>query len=546
MPPVNTSIPAFNATDNVPRCPHAGVCVAQPGAAAGVPVVGPASLPPAGATKATLWHEDEGLMRRLTVRALDPAYLELVVPVFRIAQVAIDAEGRQLGETQVVPSALRVDVPTQWRACDYRGERGLGLWPMNTSALDSLLTHWAPAMSLLRVVRASYVNRFPAAALRMTLGDVHRLASLLQAVPAYGLMRRDERIDNGELHPVWSTLFRAAEGVRLAVQHMLCGHGGDAPLPAHQTVGADTVLDFVRRHRLFHSAHAVCAGPAALIDEFLQVLIEGRPASNGQAVVLDPVLTEELQHLGAALDYGLRALMAYATTRALEAVWQREAHRLGELAAGWRGRRTPQVVTWQQRMQRCHESLDARSAATLTASLQTPLAAATELYSACARGLNALAETDALRAAVITPAAAPAGRKVAELSAVFAQRLGLLPGEAAAELRLLVTGVLTLLATTRAVVAVARDTQAGIQHLLGRAPARRPLQASDLELHDHLFGEPQPRPPQLPAELEAMFGIGLRVSAERIEIDTPRDGPPGEGFVPRSETRTAMREAVAA
>ncbi len=381
--------------------------------------------------------------------------------------------------------------------------------------------------------------------IRLQKPEVAIVAAAAAGWPASML---EETIDEAIRRRLISTgsLSRAAEGVRLAVQHMLCGHGGDAPLPAHQTVGADTVLDFVRRHRLFHSAHAVCAGPAALIDEFLQVLIEGRPASSGQAVVLDPVLTEELQHLGAALDYGLRALMAHATTRALEAVWQREAHGLGELAAGWRGRRTPQVMAWQQRMQRCHEGLDARSAATLTASLQTPLAAATELYSACARGLNALAETDALRAAVITPAAAPAGRKVAELSTVFAQRLGLLPGEAAAELRLLVTGVLTLLATTRAVVAVARDTQAGIQHLLGRAPARRPLQASDLELHDHLFGEPQPRPPQLPAELEAMFGIGLRVSAERIEIDTPRDGPPGEGFVPRSETRTAMREAVAA
>ncbi len=527
MTPVNTTTSAFNAFDAQPGCPHAAARPASSGARDGRP----AALPRAGATRACLWHEGGGLIRELTGRALDPAHLELVVPAFRIAQVAIDAEGRQLGETQVVPAALRVDVPTQWRACDYRGERGLGLWPMNASALDSLMAHWAPAMSLLRVVRASYVNRFPAAALRMTLGDVHRLASLLQAVPAYGLMRHDDRIDNGELHPVWSTLFRAADGVRLAVQRMLCGHGGDAPLPAHLAVGSDMVLDFVRRHRLFHSAHAVCAGPMALIDEFLQVLIEGRPASSGQAVVLDPALTEELQHLGAALDYGLRALMAHATTRALEAVWQREAHRLVELAAGWRGRRTPQIAAWLQRMQQCNERLDARSASTLTASLQTPLAAATELFSACARGLHALDEVDALRAAVLAPPTGPAGRKVTELTAVFAQRLGLLPGEAEGELRTLVACVLGLLATTRSVVAVARDVQAGINRLLGRAPAKRPLRSSDLELHDHLFGEPLPRPPQLPAELESVFGIGLRVSADRVEIDTPRDGPPSAAIV---------------
>lgn len=527
---MNTSTSAFNAFDDQPRCPHASARPASFGESAS----GPMALPPAGAARACLWHEGEGLMRELTGRALDPAYLELVVPAFRIAQVAIDAEGRQLGETQVVPAVMRVDVPTQWLACDYRGERGLGLWPMNASALDSLRAHWAPAMSLLRVVRACYVKRFPSAALRMTLGDVHRLVSLLQAVPAYGLMRHDERIENGELHPVWSTLFRAADGVRLAVQRMLCGHGGDAPLPAHQAVGSDMVLDFVRRHRLFHSAHAVCAGPMALIDEFLQVLIEGRPASSGQAVVLDPVLTEELQHLGAALDYGLRALMAHATTRALEAVWQREAHRLGELAAGWRGRRTPQIAAWLQRMQQCNDRLATRSASTLTESLQTPLAAATELFSACARGLHALDEVDALRAAVLAPPSPPVGRKVAELTAVFAQRLGLLPGEAEGELRLLVASVLGLLATTRSIVGVASDTQAGINRLLGRAAARRPLQASDLELHDHLFGEPQPRPQQLLAELESVFGIGLRVGADRVEIDTPRGGPPSAASVRRT------------
>jgi len=40
-----------------------------------------------------------------------------------------------------------------------------------------------------------------------------------------------------------------------------------------------------------------------------------------------------------------------------------------------------------------------------------------------------------------------------------------------------------------------------------------------------------PRPPQLPAELESVFGIGLRVSADRVEIDTPRDGPPSAAIV---------------
>ena len=75
----------------------------------------PSPLAPAKTAVARSWHECPGLMAELTGRPLDIGYLELVVPIFRVAHMSLDAEGRQVGESNAFPAVLRVDVPTRWR-----------------------------------------------------------------------------------------------------------------------------------------------------------------------------------------------------------------------------------------------------------------------------------------------------------------------------------------------------------------------------------------------------------------------------------------------
>ena len=95
----------------------------------------PAPLPPGPSKRARSWDECEELTREITGQPLEHGYLELIVPVFRVAHIALDTEGRQVGEANVFPKPLRVDVPTRWRTCIYPGTRYLDPKPMNVSAL---------------------------------------------------------------------------------------------------------------------------------------------------------------------------------------------------------------------------------------------------------------------------------------------------------------------------------------------------------------------------------------------------------------------------
>jgi hypothetical protein len=83
----------------------------------------PSPLPPAHSTVPRTWSDCDAIMRELTGRPLELGYLELIMPIYRVAHIAMDAEGRQVGEANVFPQPLRLDVPTEWRTCPYPGSR---------------------------------------------------------------------------------------------------------------------------------------------------------------------------------------------------------------------------------------------------------------------------------------------------------------------------------------------------------------------------------------------------------------------------------------
>ena len=95
---------------------------------------------------------------------MELGFLEVILPIFRIAHAALDTDQRQVGEANVFPSGLRLDVPTEWRTCNLPGTRYQNEKPMNVTAMRVMRAHWSQMMATLLRVREAYLSRFPEAA----------------------------------------------------------------------------------------------------------------------------------------------------------------------------------------------------------------------------------------------------------------------------------------------------------------------------------------------------------------------------------------------
>jgi len=81
----------------------------------------PSPLPATQSTVARTWFDCASIMRELTGHPLELSYLEFVVPLSRVAHMALDAEGRQVGEANVFPPQLRLlRTSLESRATSYR------------------------------------------------------------------------------------------------------------------------------------------------------------------------------------------------------------------------------------------------------------------------------------------------------------------------------------------------------------------------------------------------------------------------------------------
>jgi hypothetical protein len=97
----------------------------------------PARLPRSPRREPKSWMQCSEITQELAGHAVELGFLELIVPVYRIAHPSLDADGRQVGEANVFPPALRLDVQTDWRTCYYSGSRAQDVCPMNVTALKA-------------------------------------------------------------------------------------------------------------------------------------------------------------------------------------------------------------------------------------------------------------------------------------------------------------------------------------------------------------------------------------------------------------------------
>ena len=232
-------------------------------------------------------------------RAIDLSNLEAVVPVYRVAHPVLDRDGRQVGENNVTPRSLFLDLPTQRRLCNYAGDRYQADAPTNVTALKHMTSRWPELLSLTEQSRAAFVGRFPRREPAFTAGDMQLLSACTLASVGYVMVRGVDPVPNGQLDAGLAAMFRLIDGVRLVTTDMIRATAGEQG--CGRIVTAQGIADYAERNGIYHGTYGVCAGPQALIDEYLRVLVGDVRAP----IEVEPDLASRVGDLAAALDYGL-------------------------------------------------------------------------------------------------------------------------------------------------------------------------------------------------------------------------------------------------
>ncbi len=479
----------------------------------------PAPLPPGPNTRPRDWRDSAALMHELTGRALEPGWLELVVPVFRVAHMALDADGRQVGESNVFPPALRMDIATRWRTCIYPGTRHRNARPMNVTALKAMRAHWPQMMAALRVVRAAYLRRFPRLQGGWTVGHLERLATAVLAVPSYALMKATDPVPGGALHPALSSLFRVTDGLRMVMHQMLFVPIAEPTLAPEAPMDAARILAYAERNHSFDSEHGVCAGPQGLVAEFLAVLVDGVPP-DGPSPALEPAVAAALADVEPAIDYALTGLQAYAAVFSLWPRMTRAYETLLPRLADWAGAapHRPALQAWHTRLEGHVKAVQQATYLAQESWRADRERVYADMHDQCARGLK---RDDAPLASRLQPTAGRAAAMQVALDAALRQ--GLAGGEAGtpaeADARAAVAAHLAAyLADEQALLGVAVEVQSRINALLGRAAPVRPFDAADIDLHNRLQGAAARRLPDLVAELSEVLGLPIHLDADAWRI----------------------------
>jgi hypothetical protein len=485
----------------------------------------PSPLPPALTTEPCTWFESASITQTLTGRPLELGYLEMVIPIFRVAHIALDAEGRQVGEANVFPKALRLDVPTSWRTCIYPGTRFQADRPMNVTALKSMRAHWSQMMQALLIIRHAYLERFPAARQGWTVGHLERLATLVLAVPTYLLMRSERRIGNGELHPALSSLFRVTDGLRMTMHQMLFVPIGEPTLSPDAPMTSEEIFAYAERNYSFYSDHGVCAGPKVMIEEFLGTLVDGRTPKDAATVVLDAPVQEAIDVLDAALDYGLHGLRVHAVTFSLWPEMARTYERLAAIADAWAVQGQPQVVALRDRLR---GRIDNMKTATYLATEEWRVnreQVYADMYAQCGAALSEPRPAAALPEAIAAHRATQDADIERRLRTILLRRLTDGDESTTAHLENMVSCLANYFLQVQAIVRVACNAQNDLNALLGRSPPASLFNAAQIDIHNLLQGKEGRKLPYLDDELEEAIGMRILIDQERIQItDSITDG----------------------
>lgn len=474
----------------------------------------PSLLPPSTCPAHRMWStsECEAISLELGGQAFEIGHLEAVMPMYRIAHPALDGDGRQVGEGNVFPAGLRLDVETEWRVCQYSGSRYRDRAPMNITGLRAMIKHWKPMMLTLQRIRGALRERFgPADA--WSIGELHLLSCVVLGVPTYLLMKGGGAKPQPPIHPVLSSLFRITDGIRMTTFQLLFSIADNRP--ADEPLSAAQLYDFAESRVIFIGETGVCAGPRPLIDEFLAAAVDGAVPSGLEDVELPPEVTTALAELPQAIDYGLLGMMAWGTSLSVWLEMSRAYERVLPIfeAAFAAGGASAALLEHLRRDWRALE----RMQITLEYDRDVHWKAYQDAYERSRRSLQRPVEAETLAQAVAPWPEPP--NAAATLRDLFESRrtsgeLGGLSSQATAQL----AEALTLLLRHEQAVSAVTDRILGeINTLLRRPQPSRSVCARDYVTF-YAFASKRGRFPYLFDTLEQELGIAVSADAHGISI----------------------------
>lgn len=475
-------------------------------------------LPPARIFEPPVWDDEGKMMTFITGEPLEVGQLELVMPVFRVVHMYMDRDGRQVGEANVFPPKARMDLPTEWKTCTYEGSRYQPDAPMNATALRAMRAHWREMMAVIRKVREVYFKRFPDARNGWTVADMERMTVAVLCMPSYMLMRRDNPVANGDLHPVLSSLFRVTDGLRLTMHQMLFVPFGEPMRHPHTPMTPDEVWDYANRNHAFHSDLGVCAGPPFMIREFLSVCFDGIEPAVGTPESYDPAVQEAIDNIETAFDYAMLGLQNFATMFSQWPEMIAQHIRFHEVIDGWKGESSPKFEIIK-RIWTAHFTYATTNTYLANEEWREGrMTSYADMYDKCGFGLTGKIPDVGLRAGIdadndIFPADARAALH-AGLSRFLDDMAD--PTDLATQLT---ESLVYYLRRVQNRLAMADAVQSKINAMLGRPVPKRPFTIFDVDIYNRLLEMEGVVLTFFANEIERVFGIRVNLDAHNISIE---------------------------
>lgn len=475
----------------------------------------PSPLPPAMSSVSRTWLECEAITRELTGRSLELSYLELVVPIYRVAHPAMDAEGRQVGEANVFPKPLRLDIPTDWRVCQHVGSRYQDKLPMNVTALKTMRKHWPHCMAALLPIREAYLRRFPLVREQgWTVGDLQRLSTLVLAVPAYLLMRAEQPVSTGALHPVLSNLFRITDGVRMTLHYMLFMPVNERTLPPNAPITAEQIYAYAERNNLFLSDFGVCAGPRAMIEEFLKVLVDGERCTDADSLTMYSEVTAALDCIEQSLDYAMLGLQVHAVVNSLWPIMVRCYEQLNRVLQDWPDNGGELLRELRSAINDKVEFFTTQSVFSTEAVRVSREYVLEDMFQQCGHAVGSSTER---LSTLLKPNTCPALGAKQKLHQLLHARLSMSVADEP-HLIQLTSVLMDYFASEQAIVRAACQLQPRINHLHGRRAPTQAFTAADINLYFRMQEGPRRLPYLVDEEVKLILGLNVKVTEDGIDF----------------------------
>jgi hypothetical protein len=487
------------------------------------------------------WDDCEEIMTQISGRPLELGYLEIAIPVFRIAHMYLDQDDRQVGEANVFPPSMRLDRPTLWRTCTYSGTRYQPDLPMNVTALRIMRNQWRNMMLLIRRVSDEYRSRFPEVDEKgWTVGHIERMTVCVLALPTYQVMKVEGRVENGKLHPALSSAFRLTDGLRMLMHHMLFVPFGEPTRSGTTPMTGFEAHQYAERNYSFHTAQGVCAGPPAMVDDFTAVILDRADPKGGWPDKIDPEVQAALDDIPKAVDYGLMGLQIFGSVFSLFPTATAGHAQMREIILGWKKSDSPTLAKMRERVERLHGLIQDSGWLKTDAFRKSRLIAYNEMYQKCSFGLTGQYPSPTLEEKYENLPRLPE-ETMEKLRSSFARMFHDLPDgeELFAELAEWLGRFISFIQVN---IRTTLETQAKINDLLGREQPKKAFEGRDLARYQGLdktvdSKHERREAPFLVDDIARAMGVTIDVTMDEVIItEGVREMPAAPKEIPSDVT----------